>query len=254
VFQGVFGSVCSRPILAVRRLVELEQSLTIDTVKWRVCLSRLINFFGEAMKELGWNKDSPFMPDLKTAEDFRRYLDIGGIGIIEARIEGAFKARFLELKDKIFRLVAIEDVDPFVANLLLTSILVDTRALFLESNHQKRNATLQTVYRARRMEERAKAVDAIFDEKVLQEKSMREVIKGWVDKRVVHMDWLWDDEELLLFTQIETLIFETGMKNLLKVLLEIIAEYEEVVARFGEDSQEQLNRILKAATGGMNRP
>lgn len=206
------------------------------------------------MKEMGWNKDRPFMPVLKTAEDVRRYFDQGGIGIIEAHIERVFSARFSELKDKILRLLAIEEVDPFLANLLLTSILVDTRALFLESTRLKRNATLQTVYRARRMEERAEAVDAIFDEKVLQGKSMREVIKGWVDRRVVHIDWLWDDEEQLLFTQIEALFFETRMKSLLQVLLELIADYEEVVARFGENSQEQLNRILKAATGGMNRP
>lgn len=83
---------------------------------------------------------------------------------------------------------------------------------------------------------------------------MKEVIKGWVDRRIVHIDWLWDDEELLLFTQIEKLIFGSGMKNLLQVLLELIAEYEEVVVQFGENSQEQLYQMLKAATGGMNRP
>ncbi len=203
------------------------------------------------MKELGWQKDNPFMPDLKTVEDVKSYLESGGMGAIEARIERAFSARFVELKEKISRLFAIEKADPFAANLLLTSILVDTRALFLESDRQKRNATLQTVYRARRMEERAEAVDAIFDEKVLQGKSMREVIKGWVDKRVVHIDWLWDDDEVLLFKQMESLIFETGMKNLLQVLLELIAEYEEVVIRFGENTQEQMDRVFRAMTGGM---
>lgn len=204
------------------------------------------------MKELGWSKDNPFMPDLKTVNDVRSYLNLGGFGAIEARIEQAFSARFCELKEKISRLSAIEHTDPFAANLILTSILVDTRALFLESDRQKRNATLQNVYRARRMEERAKAVDAIFDEEVFQGKSMREVIKGWVDKRVVHMDWLWNDDEVLLFSQMESLIFESGMKNLLSVLLGIIAEYEEVVFRFGKDAQEQLERVLKEMTGTMD--
>ncbi|MDR2307953.1 MAG: hypothetical protein LBE53_12260 [Paucimonas sp.] len=203
------------------------------------------------MKELGWQKDNPFMPDLKTVEDFKSYLELGGIGAIEARIERVFSARFVELKEKISRLFAIEKADQFAANVLLTSILVDTRALFLESDRQKRNATLQTVYRARRMEERAEAVDAIFDEEVLQGKSMREVIKGWVDKRVVHIDWLWDDDEILLSKQMESLIFESGMKNLLQVLLELIAEYEEVVIRLGKDSQEQMDRVFRAMTGGM---
>ncbi|MBH3362207.1 hypothetical protein [Pseudomonas sp. URMO17WK12:I11] len=191
------------------------------------------------------------MPDLKTVEDFKRYLELGGIGAIEARIERVFSARFVELKEKILRLFAIEKADQFAANVLLTSILVDTRALFLESDRQKRNATLQTVYRARRMEERAEAVDAIFDEEVLQGKSMREVIKGWVDKRVVHIDWLWDDDEILLSKQMESLIFESGMRNLLQVLLELIAEYEEVVIRLGKDSQEQIDRVFRAMTGGM---
>lgn len=205
------------------------------------------------MKELGWKKDSPYMPDMKTSEDFKRYLEYGGIGVIEARIERAFSHRSSELKEKIVRLLDIEEEDPFLANVLLTSILVDTRALFLESTHRKRNATLQTVYRARRMEERANAVDAIFDEKVLQGKSMKEVIKGWVDTRVVHIDWLWDEEENSLFREVETLIFKNKMKNLLQVLLELIAEYEEVVVQFGENSQEQLYQVLEAMTRGMNR-
>ena len=112
------------------------------------------------MKELGWNKDNPFMPDLKTVKDVKEYIAAGGIGAIEARIERAFSVRFGELKEKISRLFDIELNDPFLANLLLTSILVDTRALFLESDRQKRNATLQNVYRSRRMDDRAAAVDA----------------------------------------------------------------------------------------------
>lgn len=206
------------------------------------------------MKKPEWKIDNPFIPNLKTAENARHYLGAGGIGSVETRIERVFSTRFVELKDKISRLLAIEKADPFLANLLLTSILVDTRALFLESDRYKRNATLQTVYRARHMEEQAKAVDAIFDEKVLEDKSMREVIKGWVDKRVVHIDWLWDDEELLLFKQMETLFFETGIKNLLQVLLELIAEYEDMVTRFGENTQEQINLTLRAMTGDMSPP
>ncbi|MDU8458147.1 hypothetical protein [Pseudomonas syringae group sp. J254-4] len=202
------------------------------------------------MKELGWQKDNPFMPDLKTAKDVEDYIAAGGLGVIEARIERAFSARFSELKEKISRLFDIELSDPFEANLLLTSILVDTRALFLESDRQKRNATLQNVYRARRMESRAAAVDAVFDEEFFPGKSLREVIKAWVDKRVVHMDWLWDDDEVILFKRMESLIFGGGMKNLLIVLVELITEYEEVVLRFGENMREQLDLIVRSMTGG----
>lgn len=189
------------------------------------------------------------MPNLKTAEDFRDYLKVGGIGIIEARIERAFSARLLELKEKITRLIAVEQADPFHENLLLTSILVDTRALFLESDRLQRNATLQNVYRARGMEERAYAIDSIFNEKVLHERSMKDIIKAWVDKRVVHMDWLWDDDEALIFDQIEALVFGSRIKSLFEVLLQLIEEYEALVAHFGKDIQEQLEKVLLAMTG-----
>lgn len=170
------------------------------------------------MKELGWKPGNPFMPDLKTANDAREYLKAGGIGVIEARIERAFSARFGDLKQKILRLTDIEPDDVFVKDVLLTSILVDTRTLFLESDRQKRNSTLQNVYRARRMEERAKSVDEVFDEKVLDGKTLREIIKSWVDKRVVHMDFLWDDDEVIHIKRIEWFIFGGGMNNLLFVL------------------------------------
>ncbi|PKG54471.1 MULTISPECIES: hypothetical protein [Halomonadaceae] len=201
------------------------------------------------MKELGWKYDNPFMPDLKTADDAREFIKAGGLGAIEARIERAFAVRFSDLKEKILRLSDHEIDDVLVANALLTSILVDTRALFLESDRHKRNATLQNVYRARRMDERARAVDAVFDEKVLDGMSLRTVIKSWVDQRIVHMDYLWDDNEVILFQRMETIIFGGRVNNLLLVLLNLIAEYEEVVSMFGENAQEQLFRVMRAITG-----
>lgn len=203
------------------------------------------------MKKLGWKPNSPFTPNLKTANDVREYIRAGGIGMVEARIERAFSNRLSDLKEKIFRLLDLKLDDIFVANVLLTSILVDTRALFLESGRQKRNATLQNVYRARRMDEHANAVDAVFDEKVLDEKPLRDVIKSWVDKRVVHMDYLWDDDEVIIFERMESLIFGGEMKNLLFVLLNLIAEYEDVVSMYGENAQEQLYRVMSVMTKGV---
>ncbi|MFU1518279.1 hypothetical protein ACM25P_07170 [Vreelandella alkaliphila] len=101
------------------------------------------------------------------------------------------------------------------------------------------------------MEERAKSVDEVFDEKVLDGKTLREIIKSWVDKRVVHMDFLWDDDEVIHIKRIEWFIFGGGMNNLLFVLLKLIAEYEEVVARFGENAQDQLHLVLSEMTGGV---
>lgn len=204
------------------------------------------------MKDLGWQENNPFMPDLKTAEDCRNFITAGGLGMVEARIERAFSARFVDLKEKINRLAAEQRWDTFEANLLLTSILVDTRALFLESDRQKRNATLQNVYRARRMDVRADAIDAIFNENKIQGQSLKNIIKSWVDKRVVHIDWLWSEEEVIIFTQMESLIFGEAMKSLPQILLEIIDEYEDFVGRFGKDFQEQIGKVFEAMTGGMS--
>jgi hypothetical protein len=63
------------------------------------------------------------------------------------------------------------------------------------------------------------------------------------------MDYLWDDNEVILFQRMETIIFGGRVNNLLLVLLNLIAEYEEVVSMFGENAQEQLFRVMRAITG-----
>jgi len=110
------------------------------------------------MKELGWDEENnnPFMPKLETREDFEVFQAAGGIGAIEGRIERAFKSRIDDLKEKIFRLNEMAETDMHLKNLIITSILVDARALFLEDEKLERNATLQNVYLARRLVERAK--------------------------------------------------------------------------------------------------
>lgn len=201
------------------------------------------------MNNFDWKDNDPFMPDLKTADDYRNYIKAGGLALVESRIENVFSVKLCLLKEKISRLVSVEEGDPFLANVLWTSILVDTRAFFLESGRHPRNATLQNVYRARKREDLAEAIDKKFDVKVIEDESIRDIIKSWVDKRVVHMDWLWDDREVLITKQMEDLIYGNGMKSLREVLLEIIEEYDEFVVEFGKNTREQIDLFLEATTG-----
>lgn len=201
------------------------------------------------MKELGWQKENPFMPDMKTAADVKKYIVNGGFGLVENRVEKIFKSRIIELKEKILRFKSIGNSDVFLANLLLNSILIDTRALFLESDRHKRNSTLQNVYRARSLEDRAAAVDNLLDEKILNELSIRKIVKSWVDQRIVHIDWLWDDEEVKIFKEIEYFIFNDKVKNLNETLLKLISDYEEFISQYGDNTREQTELVMKAMTG-----
>lgn len=199
-----------------------------------------------------WQADNPFMPQLKTADEIRHHIAIGGIGAIESRIEAAFSARLKDLKEKIIRLESIEKNDLFLSNTLINSILVDCRALFFESGRLQRNATLQNVYRARRMDEKAEAVDEILNQEVIDGKSLREVIKAWVDKRIVHMDWLWDEQESAMLEDIKGLIFSEKLNGLFGILKGLVDEYEAIVGRFGKDAKEQFELTLRALTGDQN--
>jgi len=202
------------------------------------------------MKDLGWSDENgnPFMPKLKTRADVEAFQASGGIGAIEGRIEAAFRSRFDDLKDKIVRLNEMAETDMFLKNLLITSILVDTRALLLEDEKLERNATLQNVYLARRLVERAKNVDAALDREILPGKNFREIIKCWVDKRVVRMDWMWDEDEASAYMDMDEVFFSDGIYSFTAVLLSLIEEYEGVVARLGKNAREQMELAITALT------
>ncbi|MYN18275.1 hypothetical protein GTP81_16105 [Rugamonas sp. FT107W] len=189
------------------------------------------------------------MPELKTVEDFKQYLDSGGVGAVEGRMEKAFALRLANLKGKISRLELVSGQDVELANILIDSILVDCRALFLEDDKRKRNSTLQNIYLARRMPEKAQAVDEVFDMEIVPGKKARKIIKAWVDRRVVHMDWLWGDEEVAYLENIRRIIFSGGIDETFKCLKTLIEEYERFTAQFGKDSREQIDLVLTWLTG-----
>ncbi|QEI06313.1 hypothetical protein FXN63_11080 [Pigmentiphaga aceris] len=201
------------------------------------------------MERLGEGAVNTFMAFLKTPEDFKRYFDAGGIGSVEARIERLFGTRLKALQRKVTILLECPADDGFTSDLLVDSILVDCRALFLEHPNQKKNATLQTVYRTRRMDEAAASVDSLFDTVVSDDQSVRQVLKAWVDKRIVHIDWLWEDEEEKMLANVKALLFGDGTVGLLEVLDRIVEEYEYVKLTFGENYRAQIDRAFELFTG-----
>lgn len=201
------------------------------------------------MKNVKWDPNNPFMPLLRTTDDAKSFIAAGGVACIESKIENVFGPRLEALKEKIRRLRAAGDSNVFVKNLLVDSILVDCRALFLENKGRARNATLQNVYRARRLDEVATRVDKILSMSASSERTARDVIKTWVDKRVVHIDWLWDEEEERIFEDMKAFLFSSERGGLLELLDTLIEDYEKMRSTFGKNAREQIDMVLAVMTG-----
>ncbi|HEP6274465.1 TPA: hypothetical protein VDA67_002311 [Burkholderia vietnamiensis] len=202
--------------------------------------------------DLGEGNRSPYFPNLKTAEDVRKYIEDGGAAWVESRIEDSFAERLHGMKEKIARLESLRSVDPFLSNVLVESILVDCRALFLERKKkdpaEDKNSTLQNVYRARGEDEKAKKIDDVFERKILN-KSLKTIIKGWVDKRIVHMDFLKKPEEDELFSIASTFIFSEDDSGMLPVLRAIVDEYEAFTGTHGPNMRAAIDRVFELLTG-----
>ena len=203
-----------------------------------------------SLKKLGWQKENPFMPDMQTTEHFKEYIEQGGVGSIEGQIEAIFRRRLEDLQEKIIKLKSIGNSDKFVLDIITSSILVDTRALFLENERYKRNATLQNIYRARGMNDKADDIDRVFNEKKFCELSLRDVVKQWVDQRIVHIDWLWREEEDEASNKINAL-FSESESNLQTILLKIIEDYMLFISQYGKNKREHLDLLLQCMTGDL---
>lgn len=201
------------------------------------------------MKNVRWDPKNPFMPVIKTAEDARNFIAAGGIACVESKIEKTFGQRVDELKEKIRRLKTGDPEDVFLLNLLANSILVDCRALFLENKSRSRNATLQNVYLARSMHEESARVDQLLNMEAAPGKTARQVIKGWVDQRIVHIDWLWDEQEEQFFDDIKTFLLNAHGGGLLALLDELIEDYDRMRSTFGDNLREQIDQVFAALTG-----
>ncbi len=189
-----------------------------------------------------------YLPELKTKDDVIKFIE-KGMFFKQNRIEELFYIRFVSLRKKIHKLLTNEILDDFDYDIYVNSILVDCRALFLENPRYKFNGTLQSTYRARNLCEYAEGIDEFFDREVVEGKSLKVVIKDWVDQRLVHIDYLEPEDEDLVYENILSIIDRKTLGNIFHDILIIARQYEEVRELYGKNAEEQVNRTMSWLTG-----
>ncbi|BCV52920.1 hypothetical protein [Shewanella algae] len=189
-----------------------------------------------------------YLPELKTKDDVIKFIE-KGMFFKQNRIEELFYIRFVSLRKKIHKLLTNEILDDFDYDIYVNSILVDCRALFLENPRYKFNGTLQSTYRARNLGEYAEGIDEFFDREVVEGKSLKVVIKDWVDQRLVHIDYLEPEDEDLVYENILSIIDRKTLRNIFHDILIIARQYEEIRELYGKNAEEQVNRTLSWLTG-----
>lgn len=191
----------------------------------------------------------------KEASEIMELINKDGLFFHLRPIEKAFDLRLNQLRMKLHRFLSpefIEKYDDLDQDIYIQSILVDCRALFLESPRLKENSTLQNIYKIRHQSEKAREIDEVFDEIVVEGKSYRTIIKEVVDKRIVHIDRLDDEQEKKCLDHVDYILSRETIKSLFILLLQISIDYSKFVKQHGESSEEQLNRVLRSLTGGLN--
>ena len=192
---------------------------------------------------------SPYIPEFKTKEEALEFLS-KGMFHVQDRIGEVFKQKFNMMRLKIHRVLDHEEpLDELSYDVYVTSILVDCRALFLESKFRKKNSTLQNFYLSRGFENLAKSIDEKFVNKDIDGKELGSIIKGWVDQRVAHVDYLDEETEGKQFDDILTVLRRDTVENLFIDLLVIAGEYEEFKKTYGHSMTEQMDRVLGVLTG-----
>ncbi|OOE82800.1 hypothetical protein BZG72_07290 [Salinivibrio sp. PR6] len=189
-----------------------------------------------------------YFPELKTKDDVMKFIE-KGMFFKQNRIEELFYIRFVGLRKKIHKLLTNEILDDFDYNIYVNSILVDCRALFLENPRYRFNGTLQSTYRARNLGEYAEGIDEFFDREVVEGKSLKVVIKDWVDKKLVHIAYLEPEDEILFYENILSIINRETLGNIFHDILIIARQYEEIRELYGENVEEQVDRTLSWLTG-----
>ncbi|WP_394209340.1 hypothetical protein [Enterovibrio calviensis] len=189
-----------------------------------------------------------YMDEIKTTEDAIKHLQ-KGMFYKQDRIEEVFYEKFIKLRKKIHLVLENKLEDPLYYDVFVNSILVDCRAIFLENERYKFNSTLQNSYRARHFDEFAQGIDELFNRTTSSGKTLKEVIKSWVDQRVVHYDYLEPEQENSIFNEIEEVIDRGTIGNLFHDILIVAQEYEKVKSAYGSNTTDQFNKILEAFTG-----
>ncbi|WP_375320629.1 hypothetical protein [Aliivibrio logei] len=192
---------------------------------------------------------SPYIPDLKTKEEALEFFN-KGMFHVQDRIGMVFKQKFNMMRRKIHKVLDHDQpLDELSYDVYVTSILVDCRALFLESKYRKTNSTLQNFYISRGFEDLAESIDEKFVNKDIDGKKLGEIIKSWVDKRVVHVDYIDEELEVQNFDNVLSILRRDTVENIFVDLLLIAGEYEEFKQKYGHTMTEQMERFFEAMTG-----
>lgn len=164
-------------------------------------------------------------------------------------IEELFHKKFVKLRLKVHKILDNQYENNMDYETLVHSILIDCRAIFLENTKQTQNSTLQNIYKNRGLDDYAAGIDEYFDKIVKNGKSRKEIIKGFVDKRLAHCDFLEEDEEKILEENLLVILDRTTIENIFVDILFIAIQYEEIRKTFGKNPREQLDLVLKTLTG-----
>lgn len=171
-----------------------------------------------------------------------------GIFHKENRMEEVFHEKFIKLRLKIHKIIDGQYEDELMYEILVHSILIDCRAIFLENTDYKFNSTLQNIYRNRSLDEYADGIDNYFNTVIKGNKSLKEIIRKFVNKRLAHVDYLEEKQENILEEDILTILDRNTINNIFVDILVIAIQYEEIRKYFGKNKEEQLDRIFETLT------
>lgn len=171
-----------------------------------------------------------------------------GIFHKENRMEEVFHEKFIKLRLKIHKIIEGQYDDELMYEILVHSILIDCRAIFLENTDYKYNTTLQNIYRNRSLNEYADGIDNYFNTIIKGNKSLKEIIRKFVNKRLAHVDYLEEKQENILEEDILTILDRNTINNIFVDILVIAIQYEEIRKYFGKNKGEQLDRIFETLT------
>ena len=189
--------------------------------------------------------------DGKSADEIRKLIEKDGIFFPIKNIERLFNSKFISLRKKIHRFLDDDfdkKYDSLDKNVYLQSILVDCRAIFLESPWREDNATMQNIFKVRNFPGMAEKIDNAFNEKVEGDITYREIIKDIVDKRIAHYDYVDDEIENKYLERLELIINREDFKNIFILLLSLSIDYKSFLEVYGETYEEQLNQFLNFMT------
>ncbi|WP_343515092.1 hypothetical protein [Klebsiella quasipneumoniae] len=187
----------------------------------------------------------------RSADEIRKLIEKDGIFFPIKNIERLFNSKFISLRKKIHRFLDDDfdkKYDSLDKNVYLQSILVDCRAMFLESPRRKDNGTMQNIFIIRNFPEMAEKIDNAFNEKIEGDITYRKIIKDIVDQRIAHYDYVDDEVENKYLEHLELIINREDFKNIFILLLSLSIDYKSFLEVYGETYEEQFNQFLNFMT------